>query len=144
LDAGYRCDLNDRATSRLEHRLCPDLRAVEDGVEIKTQDFRPPLRSQADHGCHEVRTPRVVDEDVELAKVRDGSIEHRLDGLSIAYVRWKHESAPSQGIDLLGESLEIGLGPCRHRNVRTGLREPERNRSSDPARCPRDDRDLVL
>jgi hypothetical protein len=53
-------------------------------------------------------------------------------------------SAPPSGLDLFGHFLELGLRPGRNDHVRTGFRECQRHRGTQPAARSGHHRDLVV
>jgi hypothetical protein len=118
------------------------LAAVEDPGQVHVEHEAPVLWRHLDQGC-DLGDARVVDDDVQAAKLADRALDQRLD-LGIARdVGGRDERPAPPRCGEVRRLLERRLRSRGERHVGAGLGQRHRDRPTEAAAGPGDHRDLA-
>src|SRR5208283_2417699 len=139
-----RGDIDDLAALALDHVGKRGTRAVElarqigvdTGAPVLVGDFLDPFAEGL------LTDPGVVDQDVDLAKLRDRRVDHRVDLRGAGDVGRLDQTAPPELADRGRGLFELGEGARGGHDVGAAVGEANRHRAAESAPRTGDDRDF--
>jgi hypothetical protein len=128
-------DVHDRARAALGHPSPERAREQEGPGQVRVEDLAPGGELELEERRHHRVRGGVVHEHVHAQRARVELVDERRERRLLAGVRANHLRAPPERRNLARHGLER-LAPPRHQHhVRSVLRQPERDRAPDAARC---------
>src|SRR5208283_4767507 len=139
-DAG---DVDDAAPALLQHGADHRLDEQERASQVGVEDFVPVGALHA-HDQLIAGDAGIVDQDVDLAELREGGLHFGLDLLFVADVHLERGSFPALTLDLAGELLQLFMIARAQRDLGPGFGQHQRTRTTYPLRRPSYQRNSAL